>query len=59
MRKKNNDFAMGCVAYAILFVLLMPLVGIWLLCLDNQEAKIAGAILLIVGIILWIYFFIV
>lgn len=58
MKKSDNDLAMGCVVYAILFVLLMPLVGIWLLCMEETGAKIAGTILLIVGIILWIYFFV-
>ena len=57
MKKKDSDLAMNCLVYTILGVVLMPIVGTWLLCSEEKEVKIIGGILLVVGIILWIYFF--
>ena len=53
-KRKDDDVAMGCVVYAIIGMLLMPIVGLFLVCSKDSEKKIIGWILLVVGTILWI-----
>ena len=55
-RRRDDDTAMGCVVYAILGLILMPLVGLFWVCSKDPEKKTWGWILLILGIILWIVF---
>ena len=55
-RKRDDDTAMGCIIYAVLGLILMPLVGLFLVCSKDAEKKAWGWILLILGIILWIVF---
>ena len=51
-RRRDDDAAMGCIVYAVLGLILMPLIGLFLVCSKDQEKKTWGWILLIVGIIL-------
>lgn len=50
-RKRDDDAAVGCIVYAILGLILMPVVGLLLICSKNPEKKTWGWILLIVGIV--------
>ena len=56
MRKvrSKDDGATGCLAFALLALLLMPVVGFVMVCSKDPEKKTLGWILLIVGTILWI-----
>ena len=51
---KDDDAAIGCVVYLLLIVFLMPLAGIYFLSKPNPNAKLGGAVLLVVGLVLWI-----
>ena len=51
-RRRDDDAAMGCIVYAVLGLILMPLIGLFLVCSKDPEKKTWGWILLIVGIIL-------
>lgn len=50
-RRRDDDAAMGCIVYAVLGLILMPLIGLFLVCSKDPEKKTWGWILLIVGII--------
>ena len=51
-RRRDDDAAMGCIVYEVLGLILMPLIGLFLVCSKDPEKKTWGWILLIVGIIL-------
>ena len=51
-RKRDDDTAMGCIVYAVLGLLLMPIVGLFLVCSKDPEKKTWGWILLIIGLVL-------
>ena len=51
-RKSDDDAAMGCIMFAVLGLMLMPVIGLFLVCSKDPEKKTWGWILLIVGIIL-------
>lgn len=52
-RKRDDDTAMGgCIVYAVLGLILMPVIGLFLVCSKEPKKKTWGWILLIVGIIL-------
>ena len=51
-RNKDDDAALGCIVYALLGLVLMPVVGLFLVCSKNPEKKTWGWILLIVGLLL-------
>lgn len=53
-RRSDDDAALGCVVYAILGMIFMPIAGLYLLGTKDPEKRTLGLILLIVGIILWI-----
>ena len=53
-RKNEDEAALGCVVYALLGLLFMPIVGLFLACGKDPEKRTLGWILLIVGIVLWI-----
>lgn len=53
-RKRDEDAALGCIVFAVLCLLFMPVVGLFLLSRKDPEKKTWGLILLIAGIILWI-----
>ena len=55
-RKRDDEAAMGCAVYAVLGLILMPIVGLFLVCSKDPEKKTWGWILLVVGIVLWIVF---
>lgn len=55
-RKRGDDAVVGCLVYAVLGLILMPVVGLFLVCSNDPEKKTWGWILLIVGIALWIFF---
>ena len=55
-RRRNDDAAMGCIVYAVLGLILMPLIGLFFVCSKDTEKKTWSWILLILGIILWIVF---
>lgn len=55
-RRRNGDATMGCIVYAVLGLILMPLIGLFFVCSKDTEKKTWGWILLILGIILWIVF---
>ena len=41
--------------YMLLIIFLMPIAGIYFLCKPDSNAKVGGAFLLIVGLILWAF----
>lgn len=50
----SDDSATGCLAIVLLALVAMPIVGIYmLLTSEDSDKKTIGAILLIVGIIIW------
>ena len=51
---KNDEPALGCVVYALIGLLFMPIVGLFLACGKDPEKRMLGWILLVDGIILWI-----
>lgn len=51
-RKRDDDAAMGCIIFAVWGLILMPIVGLILVCCKDPEKKTWGWILLIVGIVL-------
>lgn len=50
-RKRDDDATVGCLVYAVLGLILMPVVGLFLVCSKDPEKKTWGWILLIVGIV--------
>ena len=56
MRKgrSKDDGATGCLAFALLALFLMPIVGFAVVCSKDPEKKTLGWTLLVVGTILWI-----
>lgn len=57
MNRRDDNNGTGCLAIVLLIVFLMPIAGIILLCSESREKKILGAVLLIIGIIIWIFAF--
>lgn len=53
-KRKDDEAALGCVVYAIIGMLLMPIVGLFFVCSKDSEKKLLGWILLVVGVVLWI-----
>lgn len=54
-RGGSDDSGLGCLVMIILGMLAMPLVGIYMLISGKDDGqKVIGAILTIVGIIIWI-----
>ena len=51
-RRRDDDAAMGCIMFAVLGLMLMPVIGLFLVCSKDPEKKTWGWILLIVGIVL-------
>ena len=55
-RRSDEDAALGCLVYTpLLIIFLMPIAGIYFLCKPSPNAKIGGAVLLIVGLFLWAF----
>ena len=57
-RNKNynsDNSGFGCLLMLIVLIFAMPLVGIYLIVKGNENEKTVGWILLILGMILWIY----
>lgn len=54
-RRSDEDAALGCMVYTLLIIFLMPIAGIYFLCKPSPDAKIGGAVLLIVGLLLWAF----
>ena len=56
MRKghSKDDGSTGCLAFALLVLFVMPVVGLIIVCRKDPEKKTLGWILLVVGTILWI-----
>ena len=54
-RRSDEDAALGCLVYTLLIIFLMPIAGIYLLCKPSPNAKIGGAVLLILGLFLWAF----
>ena len=54
-RHDKNTGDLGCLPIVILSIVAMPLVGIYFIFSDYTDMKIPGWIMLIVGIILWIW----
>lgn len=54
-KRHDDDMAIGCVVYLLLAIFLMPFVGIYFLCKPEQDAKILGGVLLVLGAVLWIW----
>lgn len=52
-RKSSHDGS-GFIAFILLAIFALPIVGIFLLTRKDPSAKVWGAIFTIVGIILWI-----
>ena len=52
---RGDDQALGCIVYFMLIVFLMPIVGIYLLCKPDPNAKLGGGVLLVVGLLLWLW----
>ena len=52
-QRRDEDAALSCLVYILLIIFLMPIAGIYLLCKPSPNAKIGGAVLLIVGLFLW------
>lgn len=56
-RRKKNDPALNFAVGTILVILLMPIVGLVLTFNQNLKKQILGMVLLVVGILLWLFFF--
>ena len=56
MRKghSKDDGSTGRLAFALLVLFVMPVVGLIMVCSKDPETKTLGWILLVVGTILWI-----
>ena len=55
-RRSDEDAALGTQNLGqTLIIFLMPIVGIYFLCKPSPNAKIGGAVLLIVGLFLWAF----
>lgn len=54
-RDSKSSGDLGCLPLVILSIVAMPLVGLYFICSDYTDMKIPGWIMLIVGIILWIW----
>lgn len=50
----GNDSGMGCLVMILLGLFALPLVGIYFMAKGNEDDKIIGTIMLIVGIVIWI-----
>lgn len=56
-RRKDSDPNMNFVAGIILAILFMPIVGLVMVCGNKPKRRFWGLILLIVGILLWLFLF--
>lgn len=54
-RHNDGDAALGCLVYMLMIIILMPIAGIYFLCKPSPNAKVGGAVLLMVGLILWAF----
>lgn len=54
-KRRGNEETLGCVIQILLIIFLMPIVGVVLLCKPSVEAKIGGATLLVIGLLLWVW----
>ena len=54
-RRSDEDATLGCLVYMLLIIFLMPIAGIYFLCKPSSNAKVGGAVLLIVGLFLWAF----
>lgn len=52
-RKKADDDITGCLAYVLLGLFFMPIVGLIFVLGKNPERKTLGWVLLIAGVIIW------
>lgn len=52
---RGDEQALGCVVHFLLIVFLMPIVGVYLLCKPSSDAKLGGAVLLVIGLLLWMW----
>ena len=51
-RKRDDDAALGCIVHAVWGLILMPVIGLFLVCSKDPEKKTWGCILLIIGLAL-------
>lgn len=55
-RSSNDDDMSGCLVYAIIAIIAMPIVGLYLIFEgDTDGKKAAGVVLLILSLLFWIY----
>ena len=54
-RRSDEDAILGCLVYLLLIIFLMPIAGVYFLCKPDPNAKVGGALLLILGLILWAF----
>ena len=52
--RKSSDSGNAAIALALLAIIAMPIFGIYLLTRNNETDKTWGAILTVLGVILWI-----
>lgn len=53
--RKSDDSGMGCIVGLLLIIIAMPIVGIYMIAKGDEEQKVLGIILTIIGAIIWIY----
>lgn len=51
----NDDSGLGCVVILLLAIFAMPIVGLYMVSKGDEGQKVMGIILMIIGVILWIY----
>lgn len=52
-KKSSEDAALGCVAYCIVGMFFMPLLGLYFLLKGDPQKQPLGVLLLILGLVLW------
>ncbi len=52
-RRKSSGGGDTALAILVIAVIAMPFVGIYFLCQDNENERVWGGVLLVLGIILW------
>ena len=57
MKKRGDELGTSCLVQLVVIIILMPIFGLILSCSEEPENKIAGTILFIVGLIIWVLFF--
>lgn len=53
-RHDHGDSGMGCLVMVLLGLFALPFVGLYLVSRGNEDDKVLGTILMIVGTIIWI-----